>query len=96
MFRIMIPGALIIALLTAVLSMPAPRAVLAQDNLPSLGRSSSALSELDEKRLGRQFIRQARRSMNFVDDPELTQYISDLGARIASHSAEPGSEFRFT
>lgn len=94
MFRNMIPGALVIALLAAV-SMPAPRAVLAQDNLPNLGGGNSALSELDEKRLGRQFIRQARRSMHFVDDPELTRYISDLGARIASHSAEPGSEFSF-
>lgn len=94
MFRTMIPGVLLIALLAAV-SMPAPRAVLAQDNLPNLGRSNSALSELDEKRLGRQFIRQARQSMSFADDPELTQYISDLGARIASNSAEPGSEFSF-
>jgi len=67
----------------------------AQDNLPSLGRTNTVLSELDEKRLGRDFILKARRSMNFIDDPELTQYITDLGRRIAGASDEPGSEFRF-
>lgn len=73
----------------------APAPVFAQDNLPSLGRSNTDLSEMDEKRLGREFIRNARRSMPFVEDPELTQYISDLGQRIANSSDEPASEYHF-
>jgi len=94
MLRTTIPGAFLAAVLIAV-SMPAPRVLLAQDNLPSLGRDNSALSELDEKRLGRQFIKQARGTMYFVEDPELTEYVSGLGDRIASNSDEPASEFSF-
>lgn len=67
----------------------------AQSNLPSLGRSNTGLSEMDENRLGREFIRNARRSMPFVEDPELTQYISELGGRIAASSDEPASDYRF-
>jgi beta-barrel assembly-enhancing protease len=94
MLRKLIP----IACLTAALiagpgTLPDPAS--AQSNLPSLGRASSGLSEMDEKRLGREFIRNARRSMPFVEDPELTQYISDLGGRIAASGDEPHSDFRF-
>lgn len=73
----------------------APGVTSAQSDLPSLGRSNTGLSELDEKRLGREFIRNARRSMPFVEDPELTQYISDLGGRIAANSDEPEAGYRF-
>lgn len=73
----------------------APGPVSAQDNLPSLGRGNAGLSEMDEQRLGREFIRNARRSMDFVEDPELTQYISQLGERIAASGDEPDSGFEF-
>lgn len=94
MFRKLFPIACVSAALIASLG-TAPGPVSAQDNLPSLGRANMGLSEVDEQRLGRQFIRNARRSMNFVEDPELTQYISELGQRIASSGDEPGATFRF-
>lgn len=94
MFRIFFPIAWLCAALIACLS-TVPGAATAQDNLPSLGRSSAGLSDLDEKRLGREFMRNARRSMNFVEDPELTQYITDLGNRIAASGDEPASNFEF-
>lgn len=90
--------AVLAALLTASLALApaAPRGTAnAQDNLPSLGHSSSALSELDEKRLGRDFILKARRAMTFIEDPELTQYITRLGSRIAGAGDEPATDFRF-
>jgi len=94
MFRKSFPAVCLAAALAAGLS-GAPAPAPGQDNLPSLGRPSSGLSEMDEKRLGREFIRGARQSMNFVEDPELTQYIDELGSRIASSGDEPDSEFRF-
>jgi len=94
MLRITIPGILCAAVLISA-STPAPRPAMAQDNLPDLGRASETLSHHDETRLGRQFIRQARQRMDFVDDPELTQYITELGRHIASNSDEPGSAFSF-
>lgn len=98
MFRRLIKTSRLAGILVAFLTVvpgTAPRTVIAQDNLPSLGRSNTALSELDEKRLGRDFILKARRSMTFIDDPELTQYITDLGNRIAGAGDEPGSDFHF-
>jgi len=72
-----------------------PREAPGQSNLPSLGGSSSVISELEEKKLGREFIRRARRSMDFVSDPELTRYIERLGQKLAASGDEPQSEFRF-
>lgn len=72
-----------------------PATGAAQENLPTLGRGTTGLSEMDEEKLGRQFMRRAQRSMDFVEDPELTQYISDLGHRLASHSDEPNDNFHF-
>lgn len=86
-------GVLVVCL--ALIPATATQTVIAQDNLPSLGRSNSALSDFDEARIGRQFIVNARRSMHFIDDPELAQYITDLGNRIARSGDEPDSDFRF-
>jgi len=87
----------VVCLSAALIAGPgaAPGPAAAQDNLPSLGRGTSGLSEMDEKRLGREFIRNARRSMEFVEDPELTQYVRELGRRIAASGDEPASEFHF-
>lgn len=94
MFRQSLPIACLLAALLAMTG-TAPTPLRAQDNLPSLGHSNTGLSPMEEKQLGREFIRHARRSMNFVEDPQLTQYISDLGQRIATSSDEPGSDFHF-
>ena len=72
---------------------PAP--VPPQENLPTLGRGTTGLSKMDEDKMGRQFILQARQSLDFVTDPELTEYINKLGHRLSSHSDEPKDTFRF-
>lgn len=94
MFKTLFPTACLLAALTGALATP-PGTASAQNDLPSLGRGTSSLSDLEEQRLGREFMRNARRSMPFVDDPELTQYITSLGNRLAASGDEPGSEFRF-
>ncbi|MGA8258681.1 MAG: M48 family metalloprotease [Arenicellales bacterium] len=72
-----------------------PGAAVAQENLPTLGRGTMGLSKMDEEKLGRQFMRQARQTMDFITDPELTQYINELGHRLSSHSDEPNDAFHF-
>jgi len=65
-------------------------------NLPDLGDESLAvISPAQEHKLGEDFMRQARRTLAFVDDPELNQYIQSLGQKLASHSDDPQQSFRF-
>jgi predicted Zn-dependent protease len=65
-------------------------------NLPDLGDESLAvISPAQERKLGEDFMRQARRTLAFVDDPELNQYIQSLGQKLASHSDDPQQDFRF-
>lgn len=84
-----------LAAVLAVCLSGTPATGAAQENLPTLGRGTTGLSQMDEEKLGRQFMRKARSSMDFIDDPELTQYISDLGHRLAAHSDEPDDDFHF-
>ncbi len=88
------------AVLTAALSTPAlgapPDGSGQLDRLPELGDySASVLSAREEEKLGRQFIREARRRVTFVEDPELKQYLSDLGQRLAVNSDAPEQRFHF-
>lgn len=67
-----------------------------QSELPDLGdRSETVLSPRQEKHLGAQFIRQARRQLPFIDEPELTQYLQRLGDRLVKHSDAKGLRFHF-
>lgn len=71
---------------------PAPAA----SNLPELGDSTAGiLSDAEEERLGQRLMLQARSQFRFVDDPELTGYLNDLGRRLASHSDAPDRSYRF-
>lgn len=64
--------------------------------LPDLGDASGALiSPAEELQLGKEFMRQARRQLKFIDDPELQQYIRGLGNRIASQSSHIQHPFSF-
>ncbi|MGH8751929.1 MAG: M48 family metalloprotease, partial [Burkholderiales bacterium] len=76
------------AYLIALLLVLTPR-VLAE-GLPELGDSSqSTLSTLQERQLGEQIIREIRADPAFLDDPPLTDYLNNLGYRLASSSDEP-------
>lgn len=69
---------------------------LPASDLPDLGDpSTSALSVLEEKRLGQQFMRQARQQLEFVEDPELVGYVRALGQGLVASSDAPGGYFRF-
>lgn len=65
-------------------------------NLPDLGDESMAvISPAQERKLGEDMMRQARRSLAFMDDPEINEYIQSLGQRLVSRSDNPKQDFRF-
>jgi beta-barrel assembly-enhancing protease len=52
-------------------------------NLPDLGDESGTLfSPSQERKLGADFMRAARRQLNIVDDPELNAYLQSIGHRL--------------
>jgi beta-barrel assembly-enhancing protease len=83
-------AALSVALLIAL----APRA-WAQSALPDLGGSGdSALSPQVERRLGESIIREMRREPQFIDDPEISEYLGTIGARL-TQAAGARQDFEF-
>ena len=64
--------------------------------LPDLGdESASVISPAQERKLGENFIHQARSVLAFVDDPELNAYIMSLGIKLVAGSDNPQLDFRF-
>ena len=63
--------------------------------LPDFGDASGTLmSPLEEQRLGEEFMRSVRRSVKIIDDPEVEEYIQNLGYRLVA-GADP-QPYRFT
>lgn len=84
------------ALLTLVLAAPVPPLAADPIELPDLGDAASAvISPAQERKLGEEFMRRARRSLAFVNDPEVAAYLDDLGRRLVARSDDPGMAFRF-
>src|SRR2546428_11177318 len=65
--------------------------------LPELGDTSGALlSPHLERKIGEEAMREIRlRDPRFLDDPELTEYINDIGRRIVAASPEARQDFEF-
>jgi predicted Zn-dependent protease len=58
--------------------------------LPDLGDASSAsLSDTQEKTIGNRIMREIRVDKDFIDDPEVADYISGLGARLLAAADGP-------
>lgn len=65
-------------------------------NLPDLGDQSAAvITPLQERKLGEDIMRQARRRLTFLDDAELNHYLQSLGQRLVAGSDSPRQEFHF-
>jgi predicted Zn-dependent protease len=70
----------------------APRA----QPLPDLGDESQAmLSPMQERKLGESVIRQVRASGAYMDDPEVNDYLEQLGHRLVAAVPEGRQEFEF-
>ncbi|HSH30913.1 MAG TPA: M48 family metalloprotease [Thiohalobacter sp.] len=64
--------------------------------LPEIGDpASQVVSPQKEQELGEAFYRRLRQTVQFVDDPEIVNYLRSLGNRLAAHSSEPGRDFTF-
>jgi beta-barrel assembly-enhancing protease len=85
----------LLALLTAALVALAPRA-WAQSALPDLGGAGDAeLSPQMERRLGESIIRDMRRDPQFIDDPEVSEYLGSVGARLTEVMTGARQDFEF-
>lgn len=69
----------------------------AADDLPDLGESARAeFSPQVERKLGESIMNEIRlREPTYVDDPEINDYLAQLGRRLVESSANPTGEFHF-
>lgn len=68
----------------------------AGDGLPDLGDVSQAvLTPLQERQIGQQSMLEIRASKQFLADPEINDYLDQLGYRLVENSAESGLGFEF-
>ncbi|WP_043739821.1 M48 family metalloprotease [Thioalkalivibrio nitratireducens] len=64
--------------------------------LPSLGDASGGLlTTTEELELGRSLLREIRRAMPLVDDPEINFYLDALGQRLVSNAPDTTGAFHF-
>lgn len=66
------------------------------EGLPDLGDVSQAtLTPLQERQIGQQSMLQIRASRQFLNDPEINDYLNQIGDRLVANSTEPSLEFEF-
>lgn len=84
------------ALLTALVLTKSYADFDPQSQLPDIGNSAQqVLSVADEQRLGEQFMHYVRSTQPIADDPELEDYISSLGIKLASNLPEQPFRYNF-
>lgn len=65
-------------------------------NLPDMGSPADAiLNSTEEAQIGRMIMRDIRRSGQVVEDPLITEYLNDIGSRIAAQTNEGDHSFSF-
>jgi predicted Zn-dependent protease len=84
-------------LVTAFLVLMAGTSVGADPNeLPDMGSPAQAiLSTEDEYQIGRMIVRGLRDSDQIMEDPEISEYVQSLGARLSSHANDGSRRFNF-
>lgn len=95
-----IASCLVAALACAPLSpsryVPAPVAGAVAQTLPDLGDVSQAsLSPAQEQKLGHALVRQLRANGDYLNDPEVNDYLNELGHRLIAASTDVKTEFHF-
>ena len=92
-FQRIVAMAVIVTL--ALAPLPATRAY-AQSALPDLGDVAQVdLSPAQEKKLGDTIVRQIRAMGGYMNDPEVNDYLNDLGHRLVAAVPTPTSDFEF-
>ena len=73
-----------------------PAQLLPSQSLPDLGDSSQvALSLAQERKIGREIIRQIRAQGAYLEDPEVSDYLNTLGHRLVAASHDVKQDFEF-
>ena len=82
--------------LTAALLLACYGPAALPQGLPDLGDVSSAsLSDAQERTIGNRIMRDVRVDKDYVDDPEIADYISSLGARLLAAADGPRRDIDF-
>jgi predicted Zn-dependent protease len=75
---------------------PIRRAPASGSDLPDLGSPAAAvLSQTDEYRLGAMVAKELRDQNGLLEDPEVSEYVNNIGQRLASQSAMGGQNFHY-
>jgi predicted Zn-dependent protease len=65
-------------------------------DLPNMGESSAAvISVQQEKELGEAFMREVRRSLTIIDDPQVQEYVSGIGYQLVANADTNTGDFTF-
>jgi len=81
-------------LLCLLLVFPAGQAGI--QNLPNLGdEAAGVMSPYEERRIGEHIMRQVRRNLPLLDDPEINDYIQALGRKLVAKSDAASFDFQF-
>lgn len=68
----------------------------ANEDLPDIGSpADTVLSREKEQQIGRAIYKSLRDTGRVVTDPEIQEYIQDVGQRLAAHATDSGQQFRF-
>lgn len=79
-----------------ILGLSLPLSASAAVELPDMGDSSATiLSAAEDRALGQEFMRNVRRSLPLIEDPEINSYINSLGFRLLTGSDTGQSQFTF-
>ena len=66
------------------------------DGLPDLGDvSQAAINPLQEREIGQQSMMQIRTGKQYLDDPEINEYLNQIGNKLVGFCNEPSLEFEF-
>src|SRR5512132_2980502 len=75
---------------------PAAIPVAAAQTLPDLGdESDSMITPSAERKLGLDVVRQVRAAGAYLDDPEVNDYLSELGHRLLAARVDSTFDFEF-
>ena len=67
-----------------------------QVNLPDIGSpADSVLSKSEEAKIGRAIMANIRQQGGIIDDPEINEYINDIGRRLSAHANNGDYTFTF-
>jgi predicted Zn-dependent protease len=79
-----------------MLSVTASPVIAANDELPDIGSpADTVLSRDREIQIGRAIYKSLRDTGRIITDPEVQEYIQDIGQKLAAHGTDSGQKFRF-